>query len=291
MFFSVNTFLWTNAFSERHLPLLEQFKAWGADGVEFACSAFEGFPVEAIRLELKRLDLGCTLCASPPSVGQSIINDDPAARRAGLAYLREALAVATELGATILAGPLYAHVAWFTGARPTLDQFQWAVEAFAALGPDLDAAGIDMAIEPMNRFESFFLPTAAAGVRLCEAIAHPRIGLMLDTAHMVIEEKDPLAAIRTAGRWLKHIQTPENDRGTPGSGRLIDWVGLFRTLDEIGYAGGCAIESFAFQEPEVAAKTWCWRDLASSPEALARDGLRFLRETYAQSRQSMGERE
>ena len=194
--------------------------------------------------------------------------------------------MAHELGATILAGPLYAHVAWFTGSRPTPDQFEWAVEAFRALGPDLDAAYIDLAIEPMNRFESFFLPTAAEGVRLCEAVAHPRVGLMLDTAHMAIEEKDPLAAIRTAGRWLKHMQTPETDRGTPGSGRLIDWPGLFRTLDEIGYSGGCAIESFAFQEPDVAAKTWAWRDFASSPEALARDGLSFLRRAYAASKQT-----
>ena len=61
MFFSVNTFLWTNAFSERHLPLLERFKSWGADSVEFAGSNFEGFPVAAIRHELDRLDLGCTL--------------------------------------------------------------------------------------------------------------------------------------------------------------------------------------------------------------------------------------
>ena len=80
------------------------------------------------------------------------------------------------------------------------------------------------------------------------------------------------------------MQTPESDRGTPGSGRLIDWPGLFRTLEEIGYAGGCAIESFAFQEPAVAAKTWAWRDFASSPEALARDGLRFLRRVYEESR-------
>ena len=180
-----------------------------------------------------------------------------------------------------LAGLLdYAHVGWFTGERPTAAQFGWAVEAFAAVGSDLDATGVELAIEPMNRFESFVLPTAAEGVRLCEAVGHPRVGLLLDVAHMAVEEKDQLAAIRTAGSWLKHIQTSETDRGTPGTGRLIDWPGLFRTLAAIGYQGGCAIESFPFQVLELASATWSWRDFASSPEALAREGIAFLRRTH-----------
>jgi len=281
MNFLVNTFLWTNAFSEGHLPLLEKFKHWNADGVEFAASRLDDFPLATVRRELERLSLMCTVCVSPPTVEQSLIHDDPAARKAAARYLRAAVELAAGLGARILAGPVYAHVAWFTGARPTEEQFAWAVEGLQELVPDLDAAGVDLAIEPMNRFESFFLPTAADGVRLCEAIGHPRVGLMLDTAHMVIEEKDPLEALYTAGHWLKHMQTPESDRGTPGSGRLIDWPELFRVLTAIGYRGGCSIESFAFQEPKVAAKTWCWRDLAASPDALARDGLSFLRSTHA----------
>ncbi len=79
------------------------------------------------------------------------------------------------------------------------------------------------------------------------------------------------------------MQTSENDRGTPGTGCVIDWPGLFRTFREIGYPGGCAIESFAFQDPEISSRTWCWRDLAPSPDVLARDGLSFLRRIYEEA--------
>ncbi len=280
MFFSVNTFMWTDCFTEQHLPLLARIKNWGADGVEIACSRLADLPVASIRAELDRLGLGCTLSASPPSPEQSPIHHDPDARRAGVTWLRQAIEVAARLGATTLAGPLYAHVGWFTGERPTLAQFGWAIAAFAAIGADLDTAGVDLAIEPMNRFESFFLPTAAEGISLCEAVGHPRVGLLLDVAHMAVEEKDPLAAIRAAGPWLKHMQTSETDRGTPGTGRLIDWPGLFHTLATIGYQGGCAIESFPFHVPELAAATWSWRDFAVSPEALAQAGIAFLRRTH-----------
>jgi D-psicose/D-tagatose/L-ribulose 3-epimerase len=280
MLFFVNTFMWTGAFRERHLPILESLKDWGADGVEIACSDFEKLPTAAIRRQLERTGLGCTLSSSPPAAELSLIHHEPEARRAALAYLRDAVRVAGDLGATLLVGPLYAHVAWFTGARPTPEQFKWAVDGFHALSRDLESAGLCMAIEPMNRFEAFFLPTASEGVRLCEAVASERIGLMLDTAHMVIEEKDLNAAVRTAGGWLFHMQTSENDRGVPGSGRIIDWDALFSTLREIGFDGGCAIESFPFHEAETAARTWCWRDLAASPEDIARDGLTFLKAAH-----------
>ena len=163
MFFSVNTVLWTDAFGERDLPLLGKLRDWGAESVEIARTRFDDFPVKAVRRELDRLGLGCTLSTSPPSVGQSPIHPDAAARRAGVDFLREAVGVAAELGASAVVGPLYAHVGWFTGVPPTPEQFNWACAAFQAIAPDLDAAGVNLAIEAMNRYESFFLPTAADG--------------------------------------------------------------------------------------------------------------------------------
>lgn len=283
MFFAMNTFLWTDRFDAIHLHLVSHVAELGADAIEIQRSGFTDFPVEDLRRELERTRLPCTLSTSPPQPDQCLVAADAVHRRAGLAYLREAIAVARDLGARLLVGPLYAPPWWFTGTRPTAEQRAWAAEGFHALGPDLERADIHLAIEPMNRFETFFLTTAEEGVAFCELIGHPRIGLLLDTAHMVIEEKDPLAAIRRARPWLKHLQLPEADRGAPGSGRSINWEGLFRTLREIDYAGGCSLESFPYWKPELAMKTRSWRDLASSPDELARQGLAFLKQAYRNS--------
>ena len=284
MFFALNTFLWSPRFEARHLPLLEHVKTLGADTIELQRSGFEDdFPVDAIRRELERLGLGCTLSTSPPRPELCLLHEDADARRAALGYLREAVAVARDLGAGLVVGPLYAPPWWFSGARSTPDQQRWAVEGLQALGPDLQAAGVHAALEPMNRFETFFLNTAAQSVALCEAVNHARVGMMLDTAHMAVEEKDPCAAVRAAGPWLKHLHLPETDRGAPGTGRLIDWPGLFAALAEIGYVGGCAIESFPYGDPEVALRTRSWRDLAPSTDDLARDGLAFLKRTWRAS--------
>lgn len=280
MFFALNTFLWQPRFEKADLSLLEHVVSLGGDMVEIQCPDLRGFPVAAVADELRRLGIGCTLSTSSRDQERCLIAADASARRAGIDDLRHAIGVARDLGASIICGPLYAPAWWFTGARATADQWRWAIEGFAVLAEDLARAGVTLAVEPINRFETFFLNTAAQGVRLCEEIGCDRIGLLLDTGHMAIEEKDPVAAIRASARWLRHLHLPENDRGIPGTG-TIDWPSLFAALVDIGYTGGCAIESFPFPDPRFAMATRTWRDLAPSVDALARDGLTFLRHSHA----------
>ena len=285
----VNTYLWTNAFALGDLGLIEHVKSLGADGIEFARSGFDGFPADAVRAELDRLGMGCTLCTSPPSAELSIIHPSAKARADGLRYLQEAIAVARRIGAQTIVGLLYAKVGWFTGRRRTQQEWDWAVTAFQDLAPDLERSGVTLAIEPVNRWETFFLNTAAEGSAFCGSINHCNVGLLLDTSHMSVEEKNQPAAIRSAARHLRHVHVAESDRGTPGTGQT-DWSALFKALHEVAYDGWCVIESFAWNQPDIAAATCCWRDLAASPEALARDGLAFLRDVQAkETKESRGD--
>ena len=93
--------------------------------------------------------------------------------------------------------------------------------------PTLDACDVTLAIEPLNRFETYFLNTAADAAALCDEVGHPRVGVAFDTFHANIEEKGIAGACRRIGGHLKHVQISENDRGTPGSGH-IEWASLLR---------------------------------------------------------------
>jgi len=250
----INTFLWTKSFSASDLGLIEHVHSLGADGIEFARYGFDGFPIDKIRDELQRLGMGCTLCTAPFEPELSVIHHTAKARQNGLQYLREAIAVAAKIGARAVTGPLYAKVGWFTGERRTRQEWDWAISAFKALGPDLEKHEITLAIEPMNRWEAFFIGTAAEGVDLCEAVGNSRVGLLLDTVHMNIEEKSQARAIQSAGRWLRHVHVAENDRGTPGTGQT-DWQAMFQALWDVSYDGWCMIESFAWYKPEIAGST------------------------------------
>jgi D-psicose/D-tagatose/L-ribulose 3-epimerase len=167
-----------------------------------------------------------------------------------------------------------------TGRRRTAEEWKRAVECYQSIGGTLSEYGVRIAIEPLNRFETYFLNTAADAVALCDEIDHPNVGILFDTFHANIEEKNVAEAYRTVGRHLKHVHTCENDRGIPGTGH-VDWKGVFQALRDVRYDGWLTIESFGFSLGELSAAASIWRDIAPSPESIAFEGVKFLKRGMA----------
>ncbi|MBI3210085.1 MAG: sugar phosphate isomerase/epimerase [Candidatus Solibacter usitatus] len=279
MRFGVNFFIWTANVTEEQFPLFPRIKAAGFDGIELPLLDPENCPAAAIRRELEANQLGATSCVVIPH-RTSLFDEDASVRATAKDHVRRAIAVSAEAGSHMIAGPLYSPVGWLPGRRRTRDEWSRAIESYQELGATLDEYKMEMAIEPLNRFETFFLNTAADGAALCAAVKHPRIGLLIDTFHCNIEEKDIAAAYRTAAPHLKHVHTCENDRGIPGSGH-VEWAAVFAALREIGYNGYLTIESFGYNIEAIAAAAAIWRDLASSPDAIAFEGIKFLKQNVA----------
>jgi D-psicose/D-tagatose/L-ribulose 3-epimerase len=279
MKFGVNLFIWTANFDETHLPLLPRIRAAGFDGVEAPMYKGRDFAVAEMRKGLAETGMECTICSILVD-GLSMISDDAGTRTKTVEQLRENIATAAEIGAKIIAGPLYAPVGYLAGRRRTEDEWKRAVDCWQQLGPWLAQHQVIAAIEPLNRFETFFLNTAEDAARFCDEVGHPNVGILFDTFHANIEEKSIADGYRTVARHLKHVHTCENDRGTPGSGH-IEWAQVFQAIREIGYDGWLTIESFGSNLPEIAAAAAIWRDLATTPEAVAFDGVGFLRKMAA----------
>lgn len=275
MNFGANTLIWAESFGPEQFPLLPAIKAAGLDGIEIPIFHPAGFAGPAVRRELERMNLACTACTVIPP-GMSLASPDSQARMAGRRHIADCLNAAADAGAQLLAGPMYAPVGYFTGQRRTADEWKWAVESWRELEPAVQASGVQVALEPLNRFETYFLNTAADAARLCEEIASGQIGILLDTFHANIEEKSIGLAIRQAGSHLKHVHTCENDRGTPGTGN-VNWPEFFAAVQAAGYDNWLTIESFGFSLGSIAAAASIWRDLAVTPQSIAFEGVDFLR--------------
>ena len=276
MKFGVNTFIWTAVFDESHLPLLPKIRAAGFDGVEVSMFDPAKFEASVIRKGLEDNGLECTIC-SVLSANASMISEDAAARKRSRTHIADCVKQTAEVGAMIIAGPLYSPVGYLPGCRRTDDEWKWAVETYRELGPTLAAHDVTIAIEPLNRFETYFLNTAADAVKLCDEIDHPNVGILFDTFHANIEEKDVAEGYRTVARHLKHVHTCENDRGIPGTGH-VPWQAVFQALHDIGYDGWLTIESFGFSLGELSAAASIWRDIAPTPDAIAYEGVKFIRQ-------------
>jgi len=271
--------IWTANVTEEHIPLFGPIKEAGFDGVELPLFAPDNYPAAKIRKALEEQGLAATICAVVPV---SLAHQDSVTRRKAAEFVKKTLAVSAEIGAKLIAGPLHSPVGYLPGRRRTADEWKWLVESYQQITPVLDEYGLDIAIEPLNRFETYMLNTAADGVALCEAIGHKRVGLLIDTFHSNIEEKNVAEAYRIAGPYLKHVHTCENDRGIPGSGH-IEWHDVFETLRGLRYDGWLTIESFGFNIKEISAAAAIWRDLAPTPEAIAFEGLHFLKRHWQQA--------
>ncbi|HET9319679.1 MAG TPA: sugar phosphate isomerase/epimerase family protein [Bryobacteraceae bacterium] len=279
MKYGVNTFIWTVSFTKENLPLLPEIKRHGFEGIEVSMFRPAEFALDDIKRGMQQNGLECTICSVIPG-GLSVISDDAAVRQKTRTHLEDCIKMAAEVGAKIIAGPLYSPVGYLPGRRRTEDEWKRAVECYQSLGPVLARHGVTIAIEPLNRFETYFLNTAADAVALCDQINHPNVGILFDTFHANIEEKNIGQAYRTVGRHLKHVHTCENDRGIPGSGH-VEWQEVFQALRDIRYDGWLTIESFGFSLGELSAAASIWRDIAPTPESIAFEGVKFLKQNMA----------
>ncbi len=281
MKFGVNTFIWSATFEPAHFSLLPTIKEAEFDGVEIPLFRPQDLVAAAIRKAMEANGLECNACTVLVD-GLSLISPSADIRRKTITHLKDIAKAGAEAGIKIVAGPLYSPVGYLPGRRRTGDEWQWAVEGFQSIGDTLAAHDVIFAIEPLNRFETYFLNTAADAARLSEEIGHPNIGILFDTFHANIEEKDIAAGYRTVGAQLKHVHTCENDRGIPGSGH-VEWKQVFAALRDLKYDGWLTIESFGFALGDLSAAAAIWRDIERTPESIAFEGVKFLKKSVSES--------
>ncbi|HUS91629.1 MAG TPA: sugar phosphate isomerase/epimerase family protein [Phycisphaerae bacterium] len=277
--YGLNLLVYTAAFSPDQLGLIDQVADLGFDGVEVPFTDLSILDAPATRKACEAAGMGLTACCVLLP-GTNLCSGDPAERDAGLARVRRMIDLAAEMGGKTVAGPLYAPVGHLTGRARTDDEWAWCAEGLAAAADHAAKADVTLAIEPLNRFETYVLNTAADAARMVDEVGSPHLKVQLDTFHANIEEKDTAAAIRaTAGR-LGHFHACENDRGTPGTGQ-VRWPEVFAALKDIGYGGWVTIESFATGILDLCAAACIWRPIYESVEELAGRGLAFLKQAAA----------
>ena len=273
----LSTFVLASPFADADLRLFGRVRSFGYDQVEVCLEDPAGLTARAVARAAADEGLSVLVCgAFGPR--RDVSSADPAVRRDGLGYLRTCVEFAAAVGSPLVSGPMYAPTGQARLLDPPARAAQWdrAVASLAEVAGFAAEAGVRLAVEPLNRFETDLVNTVEQGLRLCADTGADNVGLLLDTFHLNIEEKSlPAAVVRAGGRAF-HVQASENDRGTPGSGH-IPWAEVVAALREIGYAGSVVVESFLPTVREIARAVSLWRPVAESMDALAADAATFLR--------------
>jgi D-psicose/D-tagatose/L-ribulose 3-epimerase len=275
----MNLLLWTTHVTDQHFPLFAKLKAAGFDGVEIPLFEGDANHYKSIAAELKKQGLGCTtVTVVGPEANP--ISPDASVRKAALARHRWAIEMTSILGGENLCGPYHSPLAIFSGEPPTEDEKKRCVEVCQQSAEVAKEHKVTLCIEYLNRFECYFLTTAAQAKELVQRVNHPSFKTMYDTFHANIEEKNAAQAIKALSPHFGHVHISESDRGTPGTG-MVHWDETFKALREVKYDGWMVIEAFGRALPALAAATRVWRDLFPSPEEVYTKGLAFMKQKFA----------
>jgi len=280
----LSTFVLASPFSDSAaIEAFDRTAAFGYDLIEVCIEDPALVTADALLSNAERTGLAVGICgAFGPD--RDLSHPDADVRDRGLTYVRDCIDLAAAVGSPHVAGPMYAP----TGQTRLLEkpereaQLNRAADILARAAEYGAARGVALAIEPLNRFETDLVNTVEQALDLCDRIGDPSAGLLIDTFHMNIEEKRLGDAVRLAGDRVRHVQVSENDRGTPGSGH-VPWDEFFDALDDIDYRGQIVVESFLPTVREIARAVSLWRPVAESMDALAQDGIAFLRERFPRS--------
>ena len=278
----MNLYLWTDRLQSCHQVLLEQLRAMGYGSLEVPvlyCDDEADYSSAAAWFDALGLTRSTAAALGP---GVNPASPDASVRAAALESLTRMIGCTAALGAHRLVGPLHSSLGVFTGSPPTADEWCWSVDTLRAAGERAAAAGVELAIEPLNRFECYLLNDQRRGAEYVRAVGLPNVGLLYDTFHAHIEEKDPAAALDDVYGELMHVHASENDRSTPGQGQ-VRWHETLSVLKRRGWDGVLMVEAFGMSLPALAAATRIWRPMFESPEQLARDAVRFLRDAWAEA--------
>jgi D-psicose/D-tagatose/L-ribulose 3-epimerase len=277
MDFGAITFIWKNPFTGADLGLVDRVAGLGFDVIEVAVEDVGLFDPEALHEALDAAGIRAVLTGFCTPT-RDVSSEDEAVRTAGVDYVKGCVDLAVKAGSPIVAGPLN-HAVYSARMLPPDErsrEFDRAARGLREAAEYAGERGISLALEPLNRWETDMLNTAAQGVAMCDAVGLDNVGLLLDTFHMNIEEQHVGDAIRGAGDRVFHVHGSENDRGVPGSGH-VPWAEVAQALHDISYDGAVCLESF---EPGMAAACSIWRSFFDDPDEFARAGLAHLRATF-----------
>jgi sugar phosphate isomerase/epimerase len=213
---------------------LKRLQQYGYDGIQIMGEPRK-YDVKEINGLLKKYNLECMGAVSIMLAGRDLIHGDSYYRDMSVQYCKEVIDMIEALGGTVLT-LVPSEVGKIIAMADPETEWGWAVENIKELASYAKGKGVNIGLEPLNRFETNFLNRHDQALRLADDVGYDNVGVTLDAFHINIEEADPMQALLNTGTRLVDFHVADNNRRPPGEGS-IDWKELISTLRKAGYDG------------------------------------------------------
>lgn len=251
---------------------LKRIKSFGYESIEISGEPTQ-YKADDVRKLLKQYGIRCWGSVTLTLGERNLAAKNEEQRAKSIDYVKGVVRFAHELGGeevTIVP----ATVGKIIPDGTAQEEWRWVVEALREVYGLAEQLGVRMALEPLNRFETYFLNRADQALALAEEVG-PNCGVCLDAFHLNIEEADLFAAIRKTGDRIADFHVADNNRMAPGQGAL-DWRRIVETLREAGYDGALTVE---FVAPVDRTPVSPWPDqIETNPVDISPEQLKFIQD-------------
>jgi sugar phosphate isomerase/epimerase len=220
---------------------LKRIKRLGFESIEISGEPKQ-YPPKECKPLLQKHGIRCWGAVTLTLGERNLAAKDPRQRAATVDYMKSVVHMVEQLGGSEIT-VVPATVGKVVPDGSPEEEWAWVVAGLQEVYALSEKCGVRIALEPLNRFETYFLNRADQALALATAVG-PNCGVCLDVFHMSIEERDMHAAIRTAAPRLTDVHVAENNRLAPGMG-AIDWTKFVATLKQCGYTGALTMEAVA----------------------------------------------
>jgi sugar phosphate isomerase/epimerase len=242
----------------------------GYDAIEISGEP-ERYDTKHVKKLLADAKLTCWGSVTLMLADRDLLAKDEAQRAASVKYVKDTITMVKELeGKEITIVP--STVGKIKPQGTPEDEWKWAVASLKQCYEHGQKEGVKLALEPLNRFETYFLNRHDQALALAEAVG-PDCGICLDVFHMNIEEVNMYQAIVNSKARLADFHIADNNRMAAGMG-AFDWARIIGTLREIGYDGALTVE---FVAPVDRTPANPYKNaLEKGPVNLTADELKFI---------------
>jgi len=220
---------------------LKRIKNFGYESIEISGEP-EQYDVNETRALLKEHGIRCWGAVTLTLGERNLAARDEGQRARSVEYVKSVITMVSDLDGEIIT-LVPATVGKVVPDGTEEEEWKWVVDATRECFDHAHKKGVRVAIECINRFETYFFNRCAQALALADAV-NPECGVCLDAFHLNIEEDDIYEAIRLAGKRLFDFHVADNNRFAAGLGHL-DWAKIVGTLKEIGYNGALTNEFVA----------------------------------------------
>lgn len=278
MKFGIHLSTYTRSWAEDVFQYIPLTKELGYDGVEFPLMDPKSFDTDKAKNMLNEYQLQCT-CGTGLNPSRDISSLDKEIETNGINHLKKCIDICNHLESDCLGGVLYAPWGQYMTREQGKANITKSLKNLNKIGEYAKQKGVVLALEMLNRYESYFINTVEDGIEYLKEINHPNIKLHFDTFHANIEEKSLKEAIINGGSDIYHVHVCENNRGIPGTGN-INWIDVRDALVNINYDRWITAENFVMPNCEVGKDTFIWREIEKNGQYVAQESIKFLKELF-----------